>query len=144
MAVTSARSSAGGEKSGGLRVTVAAFSFMPNIYAADLWCNSCGRAIRKQLRREGKAPLPDDPSDECSYDSNEFPKFAADSGEADCPQHCGAGEECLEAIELSSSRKIGTLLSTELTGEGVRYVEEAIAENGEVANLWAEEFAVYL
>ncbi len=123
-------------------MTVAVFSLIPCIYAADLWCNSCGRAIRKQLRREGKAP--DDPSDECSYDSNEFTKFAADSGEADCPQHCGGGEECLEAIELSSGRKIGALLSTELTGEGVRYVEEAIAEGGEVANLWAEEFAAYL
>ena len=29
---------------------------MSFIYAADLWCDSCGRAIRKQLRREGKAP----------------------------------------------------------------------------------------
>ena len=115
---------------------------MPYIYQADLWCDSCGKAIRKRLRREGKAP--DDPGDECSYDSDEFPKHASGSGEADCPQHCGAGEECLEAIELPSGRKIGALLSTELTGDGIRYVEEAIAEGGEVAELWAKEFAAYL
>jgi len=115
---------------------------MPFIYAADLWCDSCGRAIRKQLRREGHAPA--DPGDEYSYESNDFPKHASGSSEADCPQHCGAGEECLEAIALPSGRKIGALLSTELTGDGVRYVEVAIAEGGEVAELWAEEFANYL
>ena len=115
---------------------------MPYIYAADLWCNSCGRAIRKQLRREGHAPA--DPHDETSYDSDEYPKFAGDAGEADCPQHCGAGDECLEAIELPSGRKIGALLSTDLTGDGVRYTQEAIAAGGEVAELWAEEFAASL
>jgi hypothetical protein len=126
----------------GLRTTAAVFSSMPFIYAADLWCDSCGRSIRKQLRREGHALA--DSHDETSYDSDEFPKFAADSGEADCPQHCGAGEDCLESIELPSGRKIGALLSTEMTGEGARYTQEAIAAGGEVAELWAEEFAAYL
>jgi hypothetical protein len=115
---------------------------MPYIYQADLWCDSCGKVIRKQLRREGKAP--DHPGNESSYDSDDFPKYVANSGEADCPQHCGAGEECLEAIELPSGRKVGALLSTELTGDGARYVQEAVAEGGEVADLWAEEFAAYL
>lgn len=115
---------------------------MAFIYAADLWCNSCGRAICKRLRREAHAPA--DPHDEYSYDSDEFPKYVADPGEADCPQHCGAGDDCLEAVELPSGRKIGALLSPDLTGEGVRYVHEAIAEGGEVAALWAEEFAAYL
>ena len=115
---------------------------MPYIYAADLWCDSCGRSIRKELRREGHAPA--DPHDETSYDSDEFPKYASDSGESDCPQHCGAGDNCLEAIELPSGRKIGALLSTDLTGDGVRYTQEAIAKGGEVAELWAEEFAAYL
>lgn len=125
-----------------LRVTIAVISNMPYIYAADLWCYSCGREIRKRLRREGKAPA--DPHDENSYDSDEFPKFVGDAGEADCPQHCGAGEECLEAIELPSGRKVGALLSTELTGDGVRYTQEAIAAGGEVAELWAEAFAACL
>ncbi len=124
------------------RSSAAVISFMPYIYQADLWCDSCGRAIRRQLRREGHAPAY--PQDETSYDSDEFPKYAADSGEADCPQHCGAGEDCLEAIELPSGRKIGALLSTDLTGDGVRYTQEAIAAGGEVAELWAEEFAHYL
>ena len=107
-----------------------------------MFCDSCGRAIRKQIRREGHAPA--DPQDECSYDSDEYPKYAGDSGEADCPQHCGAAEECLEAIELPSGRKVGASVSTELTGEGIRYVESAVAEGGEVAQLWTEEFAAYL
>ena len=84
------------------------------------------------------------PKTETSYDSDEFPKFAADSGESDCPQHCGAGEDCLEAIELPSGRKVGALLSTDLTDDGVRYTQEAIAVGGEVAELWAEEFSHYL
>lgn len=115
---------------------------MPYIYLADLWCDSCGQAIRTRLRREGHAPA--NPADESSYESDEFPKFAGDPGEADWPQHCGAGDECLEAIELPSGRKIGALLSTELTGEGIRYVQEAIEEGGEVAEFWAEEFGCCL
>jgi hypothetical protein len=111
---------------------------MAYIYAAELWCNSCGRAIRSK----GHAPA--DPHDEYSYDSDEYPKFVADAAEADCPQHCGAAEECIEAIELPSGRKVGALLSTELTRDGVLYVEEAIAEGGEVAELWAEQFAALL
>ena len=115
---------------------------MPFIYQADLWCDSCGRAICKQLRREGKAPA--DPGDEYTYDSDDFPKVAVDSGESDCPQHCGAGEDCLESIELPSGRKIGALLSTDLTSDGVDYVETAIAKGSEVAELWADEFSHYL
>jgi hypothetical protein len=115
---------------------------MVYIFQADLWCDSCGRAIRRQLRREGHAPA--DSRDEASYDSDEYPKFVGDPGEADCPQHCGAGEECQEAVQLSSGRKIGALLTTQLTAEGVEYIQAAIAEGGEVAELWAEEFAAYL
>lgn len=115
---------------------------MPYIFQADLWCDSCGQAIRKRLRREGTAPA--NPADEYSYDSDEFPKFVSDPGEADCPQHCGAGDECLEAVELPSGRKIEALLSTDLTAEGVRYVQEAIGAGGEVAEFWAEEFACCL
>jgi hypothetical protein len=115
---------------------------MPYIYQADLWCNSCGKAIRGQLRREGHAPV--NPADDYSYDSDEFPKFVNDPGEADRPQHCGAGDECLEAVELPSGRRIGALLSTDLTGEGIGYVQEAIEQGGQVAEFWAEEFGCCL
>jgi hypothetical protein len=110
---------------------------MPYIYQADLWCDSCGHAIRRQLRREGHAAA------KYGYDTDDFPEFVSDPGEADCPQHCGAGDECLEAVELSG-HKIGALLSTALTAEGVRYVEEATEDGGEVAEFWAEQFAHYL
>ena len=115
---------------------------MPYIYQADLWCDSCGKAVRKQLRGGGHARA--NTADKCGYDSDDFPEFVCDPGEADCPQHCGAGDECLEAVELPSGRKIGALLSAALTSEGVRYVAEAVEEGGEVAEFWAEEFAHHL
>jgi len=70
------------------------------IYAADIYCQQCGEAIRERITREGFAPA--EPDDEWSYDSDEFPKgpYPDGGGEADCPQHCGAGPECHNAIEF--------------------------------------------
>jgi hypothetical protein len=106
------------------------------IYNADIYCEDCGEAIRKELTREGSAP--ENPDDERSYDSDEFPKgpYPDGGGESDSPQHCGSGEGCLNAIELSDGHKIGAWLENELTMEGVAYVQEAISEGGEVAEMW--------
>ena len=113
------------------------------IYAADIYCEDCGEVIRERITEEGHAPA--DPWDECSYDSDEFPKgpYPDGGGEADCPQHCGAGSDCLNAIELSDGTKIGAWLENELTTYGVEYVQEAIQEGGEVAELWAEFYCDY-
>jgi len=113
------------------------------IYAADIYCEDCGEVIRERITEEGHAPA--DPWDECSYDSDEFPKgpYPDGGGEADCPQHCGAGSDCLNAIELSDGTKIGAWLENELTTYGVEYVQEAIQEGGEVAELWAEFYCAY-
>jgi len=114
------------------------------IYQADVWCDDCGRAICKRLKREGKAPA--NPADEWSFDSDEYPKRAGDDEEADTPQHCAAGEECINAIELPSGGKVG-LLFGELTRDGVEYVKEAIAEaqeglgSKEVVDLWRQHYA---
>ena len=112
---------------------------MAYIYDADLWCNSCGEDIVARLTSEGKAPT--NPDDEHSFDSGEFPKAVGDPGESDCPSHCGGGEECLEAEILPGGRKIGALLSTSLTSDGVEYVKEAVANGGEVAEFWREQFS---
>lgn len=96
---------------------------MAYIYCADIYCNSCGGEIKRRLLlAEGFRP------DESGDDSDDFPGYADDDGESDCPQHCGAGEECLEALVLSDGRKYGKLIGTNLTEEGVKYVLEAVAE----------------
>ena len=113
------------------------------IYQAALYCEDCGRAIRRRLKAEGFAP--ENPADECSYDSDEFPKgpFSDGGGEADSPQHCDSGEDCLNAIVLSE-RLIGAWLENELTSQGAAYVREAVEAGGEVAELWAQWYSDYL
>ena len=108
------------------------------IYAADIYCEDCGEDIRKQLTSEGFAPV--DPENETAYDSGEFPKgpIPDGGGEADCPQHCGAADDCINAIEFPEGNKIGTWLENELTTDGVDYVREAIQKGGEMAEMWAE------
>lgn len=114
---------------------------MPYIYSAELFCDSCGEDICKRIRAEGCAPT--DPSDESSYDSDEFPKYAGEHEEADCPNHCGSGEDCLEAIILPSGRKIGQLCHDTLTTEGKKYVLQSHEEDpSEVTSLWLDHFGL--
>ena len=113
------------------------------IYQADLWCNDCGKAICRKLKRAGKAPA--DPDDEWSFDSDDYPKRTDDNEESDGPQHCAAGKRCLNAITLPSGRKIGALFG-ELTPDGLAYVKDAIVEakegqgDREVTDLWQQHF----
>lgn len=113
---------------------------MAAIYQADVWCDDCANAIRERLEAECKAP--EDVEDECSYDSDEYPKYASDDDESDSPQHCAAGEECFNAIELPSGRKVGQLFGS-LTSDGVEYVRSQALKDGsnEVVKLWVEHFA---
>jgi hypothetical protein len=113
---------------------------MAYIYQADVWCDDCGKAICEQLQKAGLAPA--NPADEHTFDSDEYPKRAGDDDESDSPQHCAAGEDCLNAIVLPGGN-VGFLFG-ELTAVGVEYVKEAIAEGGEVADLWKEHYADYL
>jgi hypothetical protein len=113
------------------------------IYQADVWCDDCGRAICKRLKREGKAPA--DSDDEWTFDSDDYPKRASDDDESDTPQHCAAGEECVNALTLADGGKAG-LLFGELTAVGVEYVKEALAEAEEgfgskqVTDLWQQHY----
>ena len=108
------------------------------IYAADIYCEQCGEAIRERITHEGFAP--EDPDDERSYDSDEFPQgpSGAGGGKADSPQHCGSGPECLNAIVFDDGHKAGAWLENKLTTEGVEYVREAIREGGEMVELWTK------
>ena len=114
---------------------------MAYIYQADIYCDDCGLDICDRLKKEGKSP--ENPDDEYSYDSDEYPKYVDDDGESDCPQHCGSHADCLNAEILPSGKKIGCLISTNLTSDGIEYVKQAIVEKGEVAEFWAEQFSDY-
>lgn len=116
---------------------------MAYIYKADVWCDDCGKAICERLKQESKAPA--DPSNESSYDSDDYPKRAGDHEESDTPQHCAAGADCLNAIELPGGTKVG-LLFGELTRDGIGYVKDAIVEAAEgqgdrqVVELWQQYY----
>lgn len=115
---------------------------MPSIYCADVWCDACTEAIKADCHDSKTSPA--HPYDETTYDSDEFPKYMPDDSESDTPQHCGSGADCLEAEVLSDGSKIGALLSTTLTDDGIDYVREAVADGGNVAEFWAIAFADYL
>ena len=120
---------------------------MAYIYAADIFCDACGEAIRKEIIEEDTQRYtrlaPADPDDETSYDSGDFPKLCGDDEESDCPQNCGSGENCLEADVLPSGHKIGKQFGS-LSLDGVDYLKEAIEEGGEVAEFWADFYSEYL
>lgn len=111
------------------------------IYNADLYCEDCGRDIRKQLTKKGLAPANVD--SETTYDSDQFPTgpFDEGGGEADCPHHCASGESCLAPEVLPDGSKIGAWLENDLTEAGVRYVQETIEEGGVVAEFWYRVYA---
>lgn len=118
---------------------------MAFIYAADVYCGDCGNDICARLKAAGTAP--EDPDDETSYDSGDYPKSADDNEEADCPQHCGSGADCLNAHQLPDGSKIGQFLRNQLTTDGEKYVMRAIVDaccgrggSVDVVKLWAEEY----
>ena len=109
------------------------------IYLADTYCDSCGEKITADLIASGQAP--ENPRDEYSYDSDEFPKGSYPAEACDYPNHCGSAGDCLEAIDLgeygladnapmfgAETRKVGALLSEDLTEDGANYLREMLRE----------------
>ena len=129
-------------------------------YAADLWCEACGRAIRERLDAEGRRPGgPKSRLREQDFDSDEYPKgpYADGGGEADAPAHCAAGAECARALELGrpgedmrgapASILVGAHLENPLTPEGEAYVLAAACEAGDrhsraVAEFWLRAYGL--
>lgn len=100
---------------------------MGYIYQADVYCNGCRDAIRESLA----ASAPEDPMDQYSYDSDDYPKDAdVAHEESDTPQHCA---------------KCEVFFANPLTRHGYDYVQEKLTESGatklsqlsEVLGLWA-------
>ena len=111
------------------------------IYAADTWCEDCANAIKEQLDKEGKTP--EDPNNEHTFDSDEYPKGPFDSSNetTDSPDHCAAGAECLNAI-VDGDQKYGCWLEQPLTNEGVEYTLGMIRDTI-VRSIDAPEFMKY-
>ena len=109
---------------------------MVTIYQADIYCDDCGKAIEADLLQQGK----EQPDYDAPQDTDTWPSIGHPDEATDSPAHCGAHEDCLNAEVLPSGRKIGELLSTDLTDYGIEYVQEAVAEGGEVAMFWQEQF----
>jgi hypothetical protein len=118
---------------------------MAYAWQADIYCDACGDAIKRSLRAENKGP--EDEDDQRSFDSDDFPKWADDNEATDSPQHCGAGEECKDAIDLEG-RKIGALIGSNLTREGMEYVIDTLEEPGKtkfqraLCAMWADAFGI--
>jgi hypothetical protein len=107
------------------------------IFAADIYCEKCGEAIRAGLIAKGLAPA--NPADETTYDSGVFPKgpFDDGGGEADTPQHCGSGYKCLDPTTIDGD-KCGKFLENDLTQTGVAYVKEHMVTDpySKVVQFW--------
>ena len=103
---------------------------MAYIYQADLFCDACGAYLCKHLTIAGVV----DNEDSDTYPQGPYPNGG---GEADSPEHCGSGPECLHA-EVCDDRKIGAFLRNPLTADGVGYVAQAMKDNpsSEVVQLW--------
>lgn len=106
------------------------------IYNADIYCADCTAQIKADLDRDGQKPA--NVKDECSYDSDQYPKGPYDDGggEADCPQHCA---------------RCHVFLDNPLTTDGVKYVIEQFTDfilNGgaagtDVMTTWADHVSDY-
>lgn len=131
---------------------------MPYIYAAALYCDSCGDRIRADLTKAGLCP--DRPNE---ADSDDYPQSFPSGGESDSPNHCYSGAECLEGLDLrewglgkrarmvgAETPVIGALIDEQLTSYGVNYLKEMLAERPRTPyqralhRFWRAAFADYL
>ena len=104
---------------------------MAYTYQADVWCDECGKRICEDLTHEGKAP--EDPKDEHTYDSDDFPKqYDAEGEESDGPQNCASG---------NCAGTYGTFLENQLTSDGYKYLKGMLDGHGEVLPDYAREWA---
>lgn len=107
------------------------------MFQAALYCEACGESIIERLTAEGKAPA--HPSDEYSFDSDEYPKgpYPDGGGEADSPSHCDCGPYCLNA-ETIGRLTVGAFLENPLTSDGYNYVRQS--GRSKLALLWKKYY----
>ena len=104
------------------------------LYMADIYCDECGNKIMGNL----DLPKGFDPSNECTWESDEYPKGPyPDSTEADYPIHCA---------------KCGEFMENNLTEDGRYYllrtlvmlVKHPTGTNKEIVEQWIDYYDVTL
>lgn len=95
------------------------------IYAADMWCEPCARALMNDLE------CPGDPDHPGTFDSGDYPKgpFDAHQEESDTPNYCAGCQ---------------TFLENPLTDYGREYVLEAYHDrpDSEFTQMWVDYYEI--
>lgn len=106
------------------------------IYAADIYCEDCGKAIQNRISHENPRPASE------WRPAMEYPQgpYPDGGGESDSPQHCAEGANCPNAIELDDGCKVGAWLENELTEEGIKYIRRTKG-TGKIAALWIKWYS---
>jgi hypothetical protein len=97
------------------------------IFAADLYCEDCGARIIAWCEKHGK---------EKTEDSDSYPQgpYSDGGGEADTPQFCGAGADCINALTVDGLN-IGMPLDNPLTRYGAEYLRtECVTDDTPATN----------
>ena len=118
------------------------------IYQADCYCEDCGRRIGQDITLDFYHPnfakRPENPQDETTYDSDDYPKGPYSPSEADSPQHCGSGENCLNVLEING-KKYGCWLENPLASDGIDYILNELAlldpvKKNDILDFWMEMY----
>lgn len=122
---------------------------MPAIYQGEVWCDGCANNIRRDIMMTTPEKVPDNPEDETSYDSEDWPKEYDPDEASDGPQNCADGE-CGglawivgKEAGVVASTTYGKFLENALTEEGYAYLQRMLNEHGEVLSEFAQEWADY-
>ena len=102
---------------------------MPYTYAADVWCDDCGKKIMSRIAMENPKAVPEDVEDESSYDSREWPKdYDPEQESSDSPQNCADGECGGQYWVRNKLLSYGKFLEGRLTAEGYKNLKEMLDE----------------
>ncbi len=83
------------------------------IYQADVWCPTCAKEIAADIQQNYPQQVPADPTDERSYDSDDYPKGPFFDEESDAPEHCS---------------NCHVFLENPLTTHGQEYMQQMVDE----------------
>lgn len=106
------------------------------VFQAALYCRDCGEALVRDLRDRGA---------EDTGDSDDFPQgpYPDGGGEADTPQHCDNGTQCV-AAEIIGGRRVGAFLENPLTSDAEAYVRQSLADTpgSPLVRFWVEHYGL--
>jgi hypothetical protein len=107
------------------------------IYQAGLLCEACGEDTIHELQILGA---------EDTGDSDDYPQgpYSDGGGEADVPQHCDRGRDCINSEHFGMRHPVGAFLENPLTEDGIGYVSQQSASHASsgVVRHWAEHYGI--